>query len=209
LLVISPFGLLNVPFTYRMKNTMRETFNERLGVLHEVLSELQVTSRLGSKVNIAAGFQNLLQVTLSARKKHRGMFLIGNGASASMASHIAADLCKNAHLSTEVFTDCSLLTAVANDVGAEQLFSVPLQRRGRKNDILVAISSSGKSPNILAAVKTARKIGMRVVTFSAMKPDNPLRRSGDLNFYVKADTYGIAESAHAALLHYWVDMVSG
>jgi D-sedoheptulose 7-phosphate isomerase len=188
---------------------MKETYTERLDRLLDILSGLQVTSRSGTVLEHQAGFNELLRLTLRARKNHDSIYLIGNGASASMASHIAADLCKNARLSTEVFSDFSLLTAVANDVGAEQLFAVPLRRRGKKNDILVAISSSGKSRNILEAVKTARKIGMKVVTFSAMKPDNCLRQTGDLNFYVKAATFGPAESAHAVLLHYWVDMVSG
>ena len=188
---------------------MNETFANRLGLINEVLSGLQITDERGSILERQAGFAALLRLTMAAGNKHDNIFLIGNGASASMASHIAADLCKNARLSTEVFSDSSLLTAVANDVGTDHLFAVPLQRRGKKGDILVTISSSGKSRNILEAVKTARKIGMKVITFSAMKPDNPLCKLGDLNFYVRADTFGLAESAHAVLLHYWVDMVSG
>jgi len=188
---------------------MNETFANRLGLINEVLSGLQITDERGSILERQAGFAALLRLTMAAGNKHDNIFLIGNGASASMASHIAADLCKNARLSTEVFSDSSLLTAVANDVGTDHLFAVPLRRRGKKNDILVAISSSGQSKNILEAVKTARKIGMKVITFSAMKPENTLRKSGDLNFYIKAETFGLAESAHAVLLHYWVDAVSG
>jgi len=188
---------------------VNETFANRLSLLIEVLSGLQITDERGSILERQAGFEALSRLTMEAGNRHDNIFLIGNGASASMASHIAADLCKNAHLSTEVFSDSSLLTAVANDVGTDHLFAVPLRRRGKKNDILVAISSSGQSKNILEAVKTARKIGMKVITFSAMKPDNSLRKLGDLNFYVRAGSYGLAESAHAVLLHYWVDMVSG
>jgi D-sedoheptulose 7-phosphate isomerase len=188
---------------------MKEKYIQRLQILSRILAGLKSTGSRGRPLATQAGFQELLKRTLAARKRHSTIFLIGNGASASMASHIAADLCKNAHLSTEVFSDFSLLTAVANDVGTDQLFAVPLKRRARKGDILVAISSSGKSRNILEAVKTARKTGMKIVTFSAMRSANPLRRSGDLNFYVKAGTYGLAESAHAVLLHYWVDMVGG
>ena len=187
---------------------MKERYIERLRVLHEVLLGLQLTNGRGSKLNPATGFQALLKLTINAGKKHRAIFLIGNGASASMASHIAADLCKNAGLNTEVFSDYSLLTAVANDVGADYLYAVPLQRRAKANDILVAISSSGKSRNILEAVRMSRTIGMKVITFTAMSTNNPLRKTGDLNFYISAATYGVAESAHAVLLHYWVDMVS-
>jgi len=188
---------------------MKHLFVDRLKLLNKVLSGLQITDERGAILKHQTGFETLLRLTIEAGHKHDNIFLIGNGASASMASHIAADLCKNARLSTEVFSDPSLLTAVANDVGTDQLFAVPLQRRGKKDDILVTISSSGKSRNILEAVKTARKIGMKVITFSAMKSDNSLRKLGDLNFYVRADTFGLAESAHAVLLHYWVDAISG
>lgn len=187
---------------------MKKTYIQRLHDLHGILAGLRATDRRGLSINPQAAFAKLLKMTLATKAGRNAIFMVGNGASASMASHIAADLCKNAHLCTEVFSDSSLLTAVANDVGTDYLFAVPLKQRGRKNDILVAISSSGNSRNILEAVKTARKMGLKVITFSAMQPDNALRRTGDLNFYVKADTYGMAESAHAVLLHYWVDMLS-
>lgn len=187
---------------------MNETYLDRLRNLRVILAAAQITAGRGKPLNLQEGFQQLLRLTQTTRKKHATIFLVGNGASASMASHIAADLCKNAGLSTEVFSDFSLLTAVANDVGADQLFAVPLKRRAQPGDILVTISSSGRSRNILEAVRAGRRQGLKVVTFSAMHRNNPLRRSGDLNFYVAAETYGLAESAHAVLLHYWVDMLS-
>jgi len=73
--------------------------------------------------------------------------------------------------------------------------------------MLVAISSSGRSPNILAAVRVARQCRLNVVTLSAMKAGNQLRRRGTLNVYVPADTYGFAESCHAVILHHWMDRV--
>ena len=126
-----------------------------------------------------------------------------------MASHIAADLCKNGRINTSVFTDSSLLTAVANDVGAESIFSLPLEMRGEAGDLLVAISSSGNSPNIVKAIHTAREMGIDVVTLSAMHEDNLIRSFSNLNFYVPAGTYSNAETCHAALLHYWVDLIAG
>jgi D-sedoheptulose 7-phosphate isomerase len=101
------------------------------------------------------------------------------------------------------------MTAVVNDIGAHEIFSTPLQRFAKPDDLLIAISSSGSSPNILNAVTLALERGMKVITFSAMSPDNPLRSSGHLNFFVRARTYGEAETCHAALLHYWVDLVVG
>jgi D-sedoheptulose 7-phosphate isomerase len=124
-----------------------------------------------------------------------------------MASHFAADLAKNARLHTQVFSDLSLITAISNDMGYEHVFAEPLRRRGQPSDMLVAISSSGSSPNILAVADVAREIGSTVVTLSAMKSSNPLRTKGKLNIYLPADTYGEAETAHAAALHWWMDLV--
>jgi D-sedoheptulose 7-phosphate isomerase len=161
----------------------------------------------GREIGAEAGFRRWRGLTRALRRKRGTIFLIGNGASASMASHLAADLAKNAHVHTEVFSDLSLITAISNDLGYARVFSEPLSRRARRGDLLVAISSSGRSPNILAAVQVARRNRLSVVTLSAMKPGNPLRRRGTLNIYVPAATYGFAESAHAAILHHWMDLV--
>ncbi len=174
--------------------------------LRACLSELSITS-LGEKIDTEAGFSYLTRLTLAAREAGNTIYLIGNGASASMASHVAADLAKNARLHTQVFTDLSLITAVANDLSYDEVFAEPLRRRMSKRDVLVAISSSGSSPNILRASREAVRLGGEVVTLSAMRADNPLRSVGVLNFHVAADGYGLAETCHAAILHFWIDQV--
>lgn len=146
--------------------------------------------------------------TLAVRSQRHTAFLIGNGASASMASHFAADLAKNGRLHTEVFSDLSLITAISNDLGYENVFSEPLKSHAAAGDMLVAISSSGRSPNILKAVHTATELGVRVVTLSGMAADNPLRTAGWLNIHVAAPTYGLAETCHAAILHWWMDSIA-
>ena len=161
----------------------------------------------GRSVEPDEGFGNWYARTLAVRQKGGAVYLIGNGASASMASHFAADLAKNARLHTQVFFDAALLTAISNDLGFENVFAEPLRRRAQPGDMLVAISSSGRSSNILRAVAAARKLSVVVITLSAMLPDNPLRRSGDLNAYVSAASYSRAETCHAAILHHWMDLV--
>jgi D-sedoheptulose 7-phosphate isomerase len=118
---------------------------------------------------------------------------------------VAADLAKNAHVHTEVFTDLALITAIANDLSFQEIFSEPLKRRLTQGDMVVAISSSGESPNILRAAETTRKLGGKVITLSAMNSENPLLHLGDLNFYIPAQAYGMAETCHAAILHPWID----
>ena len=132
------------------------------------------------------------------------VMLIGNGGSAAIASHIAVDLSKNAGIRAMAFNDASALTCLANDYGYEDVFKKQILYHGVHGDVLVAISSSGKSPNILRAAETANNI-MPVFTFSGFEADNPLRQVGDLNFYVPSCSYGLVETAHQLLLHYVVD----
>jgi D-sedoheptulose 7-phosphate isomerase len=81
---------------------------------------------------------------------------------------VAADLAKNAHVHTEVFTDLALITAIANDLSFQEIFSEPLKRRPTQGDMVVAISSSGESPNMLRAAETTLKLGGKVITLSTM-----------------------------------------
>jgi len=181
-------------------------FNEWIRTLEKTIDMLQISHATGKAIEPDAAFDDLFRRALNTKRERSTIFLIGNGASASIASHVATDLAKNGHLRTMVLNDPSLLTAVGNDIGFSEVFAEPLRRLGDEKDLLVAISSSGRSPNILNAINTGRTIGMAVITFSAMHPDNPLRQLGDLNFYVPAKTYGHAESSHATLLHYWIDL---
>ncbi len=175
--------------------------------IERALGSLSFRDGAGNEIGADEGFAKWKELTVEIRNARRTIYLVGNGASASMASHMASDLSKNAGLHTHVFSDPSLLTAISNDIGYEDVFALPLKGRAVKGDMLVAISSSGKSPNILKAVKVARERDLSVVTLSAKDADNPLRSAGTLNAYVPAETYGLAESCHAAVLHHWMDLV--
>lgn len=178
--------------------------------LNRIMNGLTVFQSDGAETSIDKAFLLWQKTTLLIREEKKTVFLIGNGASASMASHVAADLAKNAQVRTEVFSDLSLITALANDMGYENVFVEPLRRRMCAGDMLVAISSSGQSPNVIKAAREAVNLGGIVVTISAMEPDNALKLLGDINFYVPAKTYGMAETCHAAILHYWIDQtISG
>jgi D-sedoheptulose 7-phosphate isomerase len=101
------------------------------------------------------------------------------------------------------------LTCLSNDYGYEFVFEKQVEFHARKGDVLVAISSSGKSVNILNAVKAARKIGCSVMTFSGFDKQNPLAKLGDLNFYVDSKEYGFVEVGHVALMHAMLDHMTG
>ena len=182
-------------------------WNNKIEQYTEILSVLTITSTNEKQFNIEEGFCKLKEILLTVRKNHTTVYAIGNGASASMASHFSADLAKNGKLHTQVFSDLSLITAISNDLSFDEVFAEPLRRRGKTGDLLVAISSSGNSPNIVHAIKTAKNMGMTVVTISAMSSDNAIRTMGDINIYVPARTYGDAESCHAVILHHWIDIL--
>lgn len=171
------------------------------------LESLVVSDNNIQSIDTDNAFDIWTNLAIKIRDNRKTIFLVGNGASASMSSHVAADLAKNAKVHTEVFTDLSLITAIANDISYEEIFAEPLSRCLVEGDLLVAISSSGKSPNVIRAAEITRKCGGNVITLSAMDANNPLRQRGDLNFYIPAKTYGIAETCHAAVLHYWIDRV--
>jgi len=147
--------------------------------------------------------------SLSALKKKGGkVFLIGNGASCSMASHFAADLTKNAGISSYSINEGSLLTCFANDFSFETAYMEILKRLMRDGDILIAISSSGKSQNIVNAASFAAKEfkNSSVITFTGFKKDNPLMKIGNFNVHVPIEDYGYVESAHAYFLHMLEDL---
>jgi len=180
-------------------------WTKSVGEITKCLLSPRASDADSQPLDIDSAFDRWTDWTVQIREKKRTIFLIGNGASASMASHVAADLAKNAHVHTEVFTDLALITAIANDLSFQEIFSEPLKRRLVPGDMLVAISSSGRSANIIQAVQTTKILGGKVITLSAMQRNNPLHSLGDLNFYIPAPSYGMAETCHAAILHYWID----
>ena len=102
-----------------------------------------------------------------------------------------------------------MLTCLGNDLGYERVFAKQIEMHGRAGDLLIAISSSGRSANILNAVEAGRAAGCAVVTLSGFTPDNPLRTLGDVNFYLNSDRYGFVEIGHLTICHAILDMLCG
>lgn len=176
--------------------------------LWSLLNAVEFSASDGQRLPIDQGFKTVIQFGIDLRRHKKTLFCIGNGASASMGSHFAADLMKNAHIKTAVFTDPALMTAVANDLSFEDVYAHPLSLGAREGDCLLAISSSGRSPNIISALTVAKEMRLTTISLTAMQADNPARSLGDLNIYFPAKSYGLAETVHAALLHCWTDALS-
>lgn len=188
---------------------MEHYYRSFRSTLQTALESVEVTLCDGQVVEVEKAFDAVCEKAGSIRDAGRNMYLCGNGASAAFANHMALDWTKAGGVPTFSFSDSALLTAMGNDLGYENAFSAPLSWYAKSGDLLVTVSSSGNSPNILKTIEVARGKGMEVLTFSGMSPDNRSRSLGDLNFYVPSTTYGIAESAHQVLLHVWLDKFIG
>lgn len=140
-------------------------------------------------------------------KKHKRIFFIGNGGSNSICSHMMEDFAKMLHYESFAFSDAALITCFANDYGYENAMAEWLKVYYKKDDVLVAISSSGNSPNINNAVDFANTINHNVITFTGFKPDNKLRNKGVINFYLNSDRYGIVECFHKVIIHSILDTI--
>ena len=126
-----------------------------------------------------------------------------------MASHCAVDFTKNAGIRCVNFNEADLITCFANDFGYELCFQKALEFYADPGDVVVLISCSGRSPNIVNAAKYAKEKGFLVVTFSGFSSDNPLCAEGDLNFCVQSRAYNIIEMTHQMWLLAVCDLIIG
>ncbi len=183
------------------------TATEYFGTLEAVRRAIQAHEPGGAPLDFDAAVAALVvRITTTTAGTGRLLF-VGNGGSAAIASHMAVDYSKNGRMRSTAFNDPMVLTCLGNDLGYENVFSAQIAQQARPEDTLVAISSSGRSPNILNAVAAARSVGCPVVGLSGFDPDNPLRRLGDLNFYVPSHEYGFVELLHLSVLHCALDIV--
>lgn len=153
------------------------------------------------------GIEKLMELFTDVKKEGKQLFFIGNGGSAAIASHMTADFMKNGGMKTYSLYDNSVTTCMGNDYGYEYIFSRPLEFLGSEGDLLVAISSSGNSRNIVNAIDVAKQKGLRIVTLTGFEKDNRIGRAGIWNIYVPVSHYGMVESIHNLMLQQLVDMI--
>ena len=180
-------------------------YNKYEAAIAGAFSNTVITDSSGKELSHEDGLANWCDIANQVNEAGGMIYFIGNGASATMASHMALDFTKNGGFRSLAFNDSAYLTAIGNDLSYENVFSLPIEKFGKVGDLLISISSSGNSPNILNGISSAQKLKMKVVTLSGMKPDNQSRQNGDLNVYDPAKTYGIVECTHQTLLHCWLD----
>jgi len=136
--------------------------------------------------------------------------IFGNGGSAAMASHFSVDLTKNAGVRCLNFNEADLITCFSNDYGFEKWIEKTIEFYGDKGDLLILISSSGKSLNMINAANAAKKSKFsKVVTFTGFQENNPLKALGDINIWVNSRAYNFVENIHQVWLLSLVDLIIG
>lgn len=182
---------------------------EYIGALGRIAGTAQVTDREGKEIELGSAIGTMGKAMATAHGRGNKVMFIGNGGSAGICSHMAIDYSKNGGIRSMAFNDPAALTCLGNDLGYDQVFAKQVGLHGREGDILVAISSSGRSANILQATDVGMALRCTVFTFSGFDRDNPLRKRGDLNVYLASSEYGFVEVGHLALLHALLDLQMG
>jgi len=180
-----------------------------LGELAAALAATEATDGAGERLDLPRAVEQAVAMLLEVRAARRTVLLIGNGGSAAIVAHVHNDLSNALGLRSLTFTEPSALTCLANDHGYGRAYEQPTALWAQGGDVLVAVSSSGRSENILRAARAAADRGARLLTFTGFGADNPLRKMGSVNFWVPSQRYGHVEVAHQALAHLITDCAMG
>ena len=145
---------------------------------------------------------------VTASKNGKKSIIIGNGGSASIASHVCVDLTKICKVRSVNFNEANLLTCFSNDYGYEHWAQKALSFYADKGDVLICISSSGKSNNIINAAKYAKKIGCKIITLTGFSSKNKLKKLGHVNLWLDSKNYNFIEMTHQTWLLSVVDFLA-
>lgn len=188
-----------------MKDLLQHYFTS----LRDLPLGAEITDGAGNPVALERFFAAAIELFRDTHAAGNKIMFVGNGGSSTIASHMAIDFTKNGNLRAVCFTDAAALTCLGNDLGYENVYAKQIEMLGRPGDVLVAISSSGNSPNILAAAAAGRAAGATIVTLSGFGAANKLRGRGDYNLYIASESYGFVEVVHLAVLHAILDIACG
>ena len=175
---------------------------EEVGQFQTLIKKIEFTIRDGSSLECEKGIQKNLEMLEKLRDGGGNLFLVGNGGSAGVVSHILTDFINVNKLNARTLHESTLISCMSNDYGYENSFSEPLSTLAKEKDLLIAISSSGRSANIRNAVISIKEAGGYAITLSGFGQNNPLRSMGDLNVWLDSNSYGLVEIGHLFYLHY-------
>ena len=185
-----------------MKKEYYENYIENiyLGLLN---SQFFIENKL---ISPSQFFKNIKRLIVKLRENNNNIFFFGNGASAAFANHMALDFSKNGKILSRSLSDSAFLTALSNDYNFEMSMVEYLKIEGvTKNDLVVTISSSGNSQNIVNVLDYCSSKKINTLALSGLKNDNNSIRSAKNSIYVPMKTYGMVECIHQIFLHSILD----
>ena len=168
---------------------------------------VSIKNKLLNKIN-KNELKNIIEEILTAVKKQKNIFSCGNGGSASTAEHLSCDFskgsCTDTNLNIKVFSlnsNVSLMTAIANDISYDNIFSYQLARFGKPNDILLLFSVSGSSKNILKCAKEAKRKKIKIISFTGFN-GGKIKKLSKYNANFATNNFGIVEDCHLSIMHF-------
>jgi phosphoheptose isomerase len=151
--------------------------------------------------------EKISKLLIGTFKKNKKLFVCGNGGSAAISNHLLCDFAKYVRFGTNLkpkiislSSNVEIITAIGNDMDFNKIFSYQLENLISKEDVLLVISSSGNSPNIIEAIKEAKKVEAQVISFTGFNGGYAKMKS-DLSLHVNANNYGLSEDSHQMIMH--------
>ena len=170
-------------------------FSHYTDSISELLKNVD-TNLINASVNLIA----------NTKKNKNKIYIVGNGGSSSIASHVSVDFTKVAKINCSTFNNANLITCFANDYKYENWVVEAIKAYSSKKDLFILISSSGTSKNIVNAAQYCKKNNIDLITLSGFKKNNPLSQSGNINFHVESEDYNFIEMTHHIILVSIVDI---
>ena len=181
-----------------MQSIIKQEFSEHIKVSVETIKSI------GKPIEIAA------KICIDSLKKGGKILIFGNGGSAAIASHFSVDLTKNANIRCTNYNESDLITCFSNDFGYERWVEMAVKYYGNKGDVLIVISSSGKSKNMInGCVAAKKKKFSKIITLTGHSINNPVKKLGDINLWINSKAYNYVENIHQFWLLSLVDLIIG
>ena len=159
-------------------------------------------------ISITTKLTSLLKLIKKIKKKNKKIIIVGNGGSAAIASHFSVDMTKNGGVRCINFNESDLSTCFANDYGYENWVKQALKFYSDSGDLVILISASGNSKNIINAAKYIKKNKNKLITFTGFNGKNKLSKYGNINFVVNSESFNFIENTHQYWLLSLVDLFS-
>lgn len=175
--------------------------------IKRLLDNIEITDNDFDGYTYEQGVNMAVRVLKDCKDKGGCLYICGNGGSAGIAQHMTADFLKNGGIRTYNMYGQSTITCISNDLTYEYVFCKQIEMLSEDKDIMIAVSSSGESENIVKAIKSMKDIGGKVITFTGFRANNKIRNMGDINVYIPVEHYGMVESIHNLILQQLVDMI--